>query len=88
MKLPHDEPISNFAFNFNLRRYTLAADHHGITAEFKAFLYWCEVVFTLLFIAEFVVKHAAYGPVWYWTSPWNLVDGRGFHSSTFWLNLS
>jgi hypothetical protein len=48
LKLKYDEPLSNFAFKFNLRRYLLA-------------------VRTLFF---------------------NLVLGRGLHSSTFRLNVS
>jgi hypothetical protein len=58
-----------------LNTVTMAADHHGATAEFVGIVYWFEFSFTIIFIAEFGVKHVAYGPVWYWTNPWNVVDG-------------
>jgi hypothetical protein len=58
-----------------LNTVTMAADHHGATEEFRRVVSWLELGFTSAFIAEFTLKHVAYGPVWYWTSPWNVMDG-------------
>jgi hypothetical protein len=33
LKLKCDEPLSNFAFNFNLRRYTMGIDPSGAVAS-------------------------------------------------------
>ena len=35
----------------------------------------CEPTFTIVFIVEFVIKHLAYGPEWYWSNRWNIIDG-------------
>ena len=47
----------------------------GQSDEYYAALYWCEFTFTCVFIVEFVLKHVAYGPMWYWGNAWNVVDG-------------
>ena len=36
MKLQYDETLSNFAFNFNLRRYIKAMTQHGVAERAEA----------------------------------------------------
>jgi len=38
LKLKYDEPLSNFAFSFNLRHYTMACGNEGVVQEAEAFL--------------------------------------------------
>ena len=58
-----------------LNTITMAMNAHGQSDEYYAYLYWFEFAFTVIFIAEFALKHIAYGPVWYWSNPWNVIDG-------------
>ena len=58
-----------------LNTLTMAMDSYGQSDEYYAALYWCEFTFTCVFIVEFVLKHVAYGPMWYWGNAWNVVDG-------------
>jgi len=36
LKLKHDEPLSNFAFNFNVQRYTVGRIRQDISQEGKS----------------------------------------------------
>ena len=54
---------------------TMALDSYGQSEAYYAALDTCETVFTSVFIAEFVLKHLAVGPLKYWSNPWNVIDG-------------
>jgi hypothetical protein len=54
---------------------TMALDSYGQSEAYYAALNTCEMVFTSVFIAEFVTKHLAVGPRKYWSNPWNVLDG-------------
>ena len=83
MKLKHDELLSNFALNFNLRPYVLAIDNAAYELdppfEPSTFKYSAVVPFESTTVNVSAVSMMG-GPV--------LVNGRGFHSSTSQLNLS
>jgi len=47
---------------------TMGSSYHEVLEAFN-------IIFTWLFIIEFVVKHLALGATQYWTNPWNKLDG-------------
>ena len=58
-----------------LNTVSMAANSYGQSDEYYAVLNGCELVFTIVFIVEFAIKHLAYGPEWYWSNRWNFIDG-------------
>ncbi|ACO64315.1 voltage-gated ion channel superfamily [Micromonas commoda] len=54
---------------------SMAANSYGMGDAYYEVLDGCELTFTIVFIVEFVIKHLAYGPEWYWSNRWNIIDG-------------
>jgi len=71
-----ESPFSNFiqaCILFNM--LVLALDGHGVEGGMKDFLSGANLVLTIIFIFEMVLKHVAIGIIDYWTNPWNIFDG-------------
>ena len=81
MNQQYDETPSNFAFNFNLRRYT----EGGATGD-AARTPTTKTVRTEL--RDMFVKRRHHAVVFVPCFEYDKLEGRGLHSSTFQLNLS
>ncbi|CAH3140850.1 unnamed protein product [Porites lobata] len=57
-----------------LNTIVLALYHHGIEKKFEKVLDLCNMVFTIIFVAEMIWKVIAFGPVGYVKSRWNILD--------------
>ena len=73
LKLKCDEPLSNFAFKFNLRRHTMVSPNEAHAEETSQTLRFASR-------AKKVTNKVRVNEI--------LTDGRGLHSSTFQLKLS
>jgi len=80
LKLKHDEPLSNFAFKFNLRRYTKETTWGPLEEVIAVgFAYTFKISARDRF-GTLITTHSD-------VSAFSLrFDGRGFHSSTFTLS--
>ena len=97
-KLQHDEPLSNFAFKFNLCRFSKAVRIFKNRTSSLVFSTWRENVAGIVTdrgnlkraVARFVLAAVSAAFTRWTENVRELRDmaGRGLHSSTFRLNLS
>ncbi|PFX17439.1 Sodium channel protein type 4 subunit alpha B [Stylophora pistillata] len=53
----------------------LAVDHHQIDSQFKKVLDVLNLMFTIIFTVEMILKLVALGPLYYIQGKWNIFDG-------------